>query len=248
MSEISSSFLGRKYLALKKINPGFSVRAFARKLGMQPGPVNEMLKGQRAITEKTAQKICEKLKLDPFERAEFLKEVTTEKKPRKSADPSIQLKSDEFKLISDWVHFAILSLLKVKDFKSDIQWIAERLGINAATARKAVLRLQHLNLLHVSADGKMSRTPHPIRTTDDVLDLSLQDMHLQDMEMAKVKLKTIELGRRDFTNCTFPANPQGIHRAKEIIRKCQDEVEEAMYDEDSTEVYRICTYLFPLTQ
>ena len=93
----------------------------------------------------------------------------------------------------------------------------------------------------------ITRTPNPVRTTDDVKDLSLQRMHMNDMDMAKRKIQEVRVDQRDFTNYTFPANPKTLARAKEIIRQAQDDLEDLMCDEDASEVYRVCMYLFPLT-
>lgn len=38
-----------------------------------------------------------------------------------------------------------------------------------------------------------------------------------------------------------------LPKAKEILRKAQDELEEIMDQEEATEVFKICTYLYPLT-
>jgi uncharacterized protein (TIGR02147 family) len=245
----------QKYTELRAKNPQFSVRALAKKLDMQPTATNEILKGQRRVSRVIAEKIADNLGLDPSERTDLLKDFPL--KPKRNTQASrartkdlevLKLNSDQFELISEWAHFAILSLMRLKSFKSDVEWIATRLGIQPQDARKALLRLQHLNLVQVDRDGVMTRTPQPVRTTDDVLDLSLQRMHLNDMELAKTKIREVRVDQRDFTNYTFPANPKALKRAKEIIRKAQDDLEELMADGEAEEVYRVCMYLFPLTQ
>jgi hypothetical protein len=70
---------------------------------------------------------------------------------------------------------------------------------------------------------------------------------MNDMDMAKRKIQEVRVDQRDFTNYTFPANPKTLARAKEIIRQAQDDLEDLMCDEDASEVYRVCMYLFPLT-
>lgn len=246
--------LMQKFEAYKARNSSFSMRAFAARLGMQPSATNEILKGQRRVSRKLAEKIADQLNLDPSERTDLLKDFplklkrnTQARKARTHELEVLKLNSDQFELISDWIHFAVLSLVRVKDFRSDISWIAQRLGVSEVEIRKAILRLQHLKLINIDEKGVMTRTPQPIRTTDDIKDLSLQRMHLNDMEMAKNKIQDVSVDMRDFTNYTFPANPKSIKRAKEILRQAQDDLEELM-NEEAEEVYRVCMYLFPLTQ
>ena len=243
-------FLNTKYNEMKSRNGAYSVRAFAQHLGLQPSAANEILKGQRRISRKLAEKITDKLKLDPQERTvvltEFDEGVVKKSVVNEANKNAIKLNQDQFELISNWIHFAILSLIKVEDFQSEIDWISKRLGVESVDVRKALLRLQHLNLIHIAADGTMTRTPEPVRTSDDVRSISLQEMHLNDMMIAAKKIKDVPVHLRDFTNFTFAANPQTLPRAKEILRKTQDDLEELMQG-DATEVYRLCQYLFPLT-
>jgi len=247
--------LQRKFLDMKSKNPSFSIRALASKLEMQPAATNEILKGQRRVSRKIAEKIADKLLLDPSERTDLLKDFPLVLKRKTKGESArekdlevLRLNSDQFELISDWIHFAILSLIRLKDFKSEVSWMANRLGVAEIEVRKGLLRLQSLNLIHIGETGVMTRTPNPVRTTDDVKDLSLQRMHINDMEIAKKKIQEVKLDQRDFTNYTFPANPKSIARAKEIIRQAQDDLEDLMNDEDASDVYRVCMYLFPLTR
>ena len=50
-------------------------------------------------------------------------------------------------MIADWYHAAILELSQLKDFQSDINWVASRLGITQTQAAGAIERLMKLNLL-----------------------------------------------------------------------------------------------------
>ena len=119
--------LQRKFLDIKAKNPSFSVRALSKYLEMQPSATNEILKGQRRVSRKIAEKIADKLSLDPSERTDLLKDFpeklkrnTTSRRTREEDLKALKLTSDQFGLISNWIHFAILSLIRVKNFKSEI--------------------------------------------------------------------------------------------------------------------------------
>jgi uncharacterized protein (TIGR02147 family) len=247
--------LMRKFADMKSKNPNFSVRALALRLGMQPGATNEILKGQRRVSRKIAVKIADRLMLDPSERTDLLRDFplklernTQRRRARQNDLEVLKLNSDQFALISDWIHFAILSLIRVRDFKSDIGWMAERLGADELEVRKALLRLQQLGIVSRDEKGNLFRTSKKIRTSDDIKDLSLQRMHMNDMDIARRKIQEVAVDKRDFTNFTFKANPKNIKTAKEIIRKAQEDIAEMMDSEDAQDVYRVCMYLFPLTK
>src|SRR5689334_690186 len=62
-------------------NKNYSLRAFAKKLDLGSGPVTEILKGNRKISRKIAEKIVTNLGLDPSERTVLLEDYP-ETRPR----------------------------------------------------------------------------------------------------------------------------------------------------------------------
>ena len=53
-------------------NPQYSLRTFARDLGIPPGRMSEILNGRRRMTFQVAQKIVGRLQLQPHEEQKFL--------------------------------------------------------------------------------------------------------------------------------------------------------------------------------
>lgn len=247
--------LRTKFLEYKSRNKNFSVRAFAKRLEMQPGATNEILKGERRVSRKIAERIAEKLNLDPTERNDLLKDFPV--KLRRSSKHSIQkngqelqamkLSADQYASVSEWIHFAILSIMKTIDFKQDTTWISERFGVSAREVERALERLENIDLIVRDEQGHISRTSSSVSTTDDVLNLSLQKAHLADLELAKEKLQTLTPAERDFSFLIFNGHPRHLPEAKEILRRAQDEIEALMDQDEPKEVYKICTYLYPLT-
>lgn len=60
--------LRQRFSEIKSRNPRFSVRAFARQLGLQASATNEIMKGQRNISQAFAEKILDRLNLNTEER------------------------------------------------------------------------------------------------------------------------------------------------------------------------------------
>lgn len=110
--------LKKKFLEYQVRNKNFSVRALAKRLEMQPAATNEILKGQRRVSRKIAEKIAEKFLLDPTERVELLKDFPQKMKRKSKFNPdrngeeleAIKLSTEHYSSISEWLHFAILSL------------------------------------------------------------------------------------------------------------------------------------------
>lgn len=261
--------LHRKFEELRAKNPRVSIRAFAKRLGISAGAANEILRGERRVSAKMAAKLSQKLLLDPTERAQLLSEFPerVRRKRNEVAQASqraeaLRLTADQFHAIAEWTHFAILSLMRTEGFCSDPAWIGERLGIRADAAAASVQRLIRLGLVEresesegVIANGRDSQRHPPLRrtaarigTTDDVQNLAIQRLHLEDLERVARCVRELPVALRDVSSLTIPADPRLLPEAKVILRQAQDEIEALMEGTPGTEVYRVMTCLFPLTQ
>ncbi len=247
------TFLRRTLLELQAKNRAFSVRALARKLGMQPSATNEILKGERRVSSKVAERIATRLSLDPSERAELLRDFPMKLRrnsalvPNRHSKVQMKLSSEQFQALSNGLHFAILILMTTSKFQSDLSWIAKRLSVKDNEVRGALERMARIGLVRLNG-SVWERTPLQIKTTDDVRDLSIQQSHLNDMALAQEKIRDVPVDQRDFTSFTFAVNPKLLPKAKEILRRAQDSLSELMDAEDPQEVYKVCMYLFPLTE
>lgn len=241
--------LKRKFEEARAKNPRFSVRAFAKRLGLSAGATNEILKGERRVSIRMADRLAERLALSPLERAEMLKPFAKSAAAAENADADdlLKLTADQFEVIAEWTHFAVLSLVKVKGFKDDSKWIAKRLGIRPDQARATVERLLRLKLLE-RAEAGLRRTSNRVQTSDDVLDLSIQRAHIEDLERVAKAIRELPVEYRDVSSITIPAHPKLFGRAKLILRQAQDQIADLMETQPATEVVRILTCMFPLTQ
>lgn len=252
-----------KYEEMRLRNPQFSRRAFSKRLGISPGAISELFNGQRQISLKLAERIADRLTLNPQERADIFslfrekKKLKEEKKLKKSKAPEksddvdpdyLQLSLDQFKVIGDWYHYGILSLLRTTGFKNDPVWISSRLGITVSTVEAAIERLKRLGFIQENKNGKLTRTKSAFRTSDDVANVSVRRAHGQYLEKAREALETLPVEARDFTSLMFACSPGQLPRAKEMIRKFQDKLYAELEQESKSEVYQMCIQVFPLTR
>lgn len=236
---------------LRLRNPSYSLRAFARKLSMAPSALSEILQGKRAVSRKTAVSIANALMMSPAERDKLLKLFPEHFKraPRGAAltvKPSNQLMMDQYRTISEWFHFAILSLAETTNFQSDISWIAQRLRLSKVVASSAVNRLLRLKLLQ-QKNGAFSATGLSYATPDGIAEVSLRRAHATNLDLAKASLERDSLEERDFTSMTMAIDPRKIPEAKKRIREFQKELCAFLESGEQTEVYKVCTQFFPLT-
>lgn len=135
-----ADLLQKKFREGQLKNSRYSQRAFAQKLGVSSGALSEILKGKRAISTPLKKKMAEALQLSPTEQMDFFDDDLPENlKPARRE--YFRLSVDQFHLLSDWWHFAILNLLKTKGFRLDQGWIANRLDLPTRTVADALDRL-----------------------------------------------------------------------------------------------------------
>jgi len=228
--------------------PRYSVRAFARRVGVSPATLSLVLQGKRKVSRKLAERLGDKLALDPQESAEVLSAFRKRAEPA-PAEAYTSLRVDQYQLLADWRAFAVLSLLRTKGFRPEPAWIARRLGISPEDARAVVERLVRLGMLRREA-GRLVRAEAKYKTTEDVANLSLRASHRQTLELAHASLDSDPVGGRDFSWVTLPLDPALLPLAKKRIREFEDRLTEELERNGArpTEVYRLAVQLFPLTK
>lgn len=233
-------------------NNKFSLRSFAKKLDMSPSAVSEILNGKRDVSLKMAEKIAFRLNLNPQESQSILGHFQKVKGPKVKntlfGRQTIQLQIDQYNTMSEWHHFAILSLIETKGFQHEPKWIAARLGITTKKATDALDRLVRLELIKQTKDKKYKKTGKHFSTTTDISSQSLRKTHHQNLELAHDKLDSVELLKRDFTAMTMAVDMKKLPQAKEMIKQFRRELCDFLETDEQTEVYKICIQLFPLTE
>ena len=102
-------------------NQRYSLRAFARTLGVDHSTLSQILRGKRNLTPTVIERFGRKLGLDAETRARFA--VEPHRRPA--------VREDVVRLLADWEHGAIVELAQLDCFQPDSRWIARVLGITA---------------------------------------------------------------------------------------------------------------------
>lgn len=242
------NFIKEEYDQRKQNNPNFSLRAYAKWLGISPAQASQLISGKRSLSRNMALKIADRIGLSPREKIELLEtlspEIAQDKASSRSSKEKIQLQEDEFSLIADWPHFSILSLSETKGAKFDPRWIAQRLGIDVTVARESFERLEKLGL--VETQGKsFKQTGKQLTTSKDIKSKAIQRHHRQNLFLASEKLEGVNPKQREFSSITMAANPKKIKAAKVLINEFKRKLCELLEEGDKKDVYTLSIQLFP---
>ncbi len=257
MSQIGQNLL-RSYLfrelKLRKTKNGlYSLRAFSRDLDESPSAISQIINGKRIVSRKKALLLARKLTLSPQKYRELEKTFDKKDKTTSELRNSEQSRLDyqrrriedlQFEVVSDWVYFAVLSLAETDGFVGTEKWVANRLGISISKALKALETLAELKLMDKKGD-KYSFAGENICTTDGVPNAALRSRHESNLNDARTALYRFPTELRDFTFITLPINAKRISKAKELIRKFQNDFCEEMSTTSCHEVYEMAIQLFP---
>ena len=256
--ELIRNRLQQRFLELQTKNAHYSVRAFAKRIQVPAGSLSLILLGKRKISLKLGMRIANALAMDPVEKeiltASFQKKKLSAKPAVSRADKmknlkQLKLSADQFRIIRDWQHYAILNLLFVKGFKPDSQWIADALGIKESVAKESIQRLFDLGLLARAADGTWKRKHKQLRTPDGIKSISLQVAHIQELELARDAIQNLPIESRDNFSLTFPGKFVDLIKLKGIIREFSQKIlDEACCDRDADDVFQFQIQLFPVSQ
>jgi uncharacterized protein (TIGR02147 family) len=224
-------------------NPGYSMRAFAKRVGISQPAISQILAGKRPVTRKTAEKILRGLDKDPQTIATLFQPELENTQKFKSLD------MDSYHLIADWHYYAILSLAETKDFLGTPKWIAARLGIGEALAKDSVERLLRLDLLERDPKTKKLRaTGEQLEAMSAIANPALKKASRQNIELAQKALEETEFAERDFTAITLCFDPDKMAEAKQMIKNFRRNFCKVMEAKPKKEVYKLSIQLFPLTK
>lgn len=232
----------------KAKNPRYSLRAYARSLGMYSANLSRLMNGKRAITYAQASKILDVLKItEPGLRFRILEEALEKKK---TADPSsstsyTEVDLDRFAMIRDWQHGAILCLLQIKPSLTTLA-IAKRLSLTPKVVQESLERLERIGLLAKIENGWKPVQTHHATSVAQVPNADLQECNRQFLELARQSLTEFPFDRREHCGITMTVNPERLPLLKKAMRDFLERAEAIADDGSPKSVYRLNLQLFPL--
>jgi uncharacterized protein (TIGR02147 family) len=259
-SESGSDYRGQlsAELARRRLtHPSYSLRAFARTLGLSPAFLSKLLSGQKDLSLEKAALIAERLGYNREEIAQFChlvqlgKARTVRLRDALGQDESetrefAPLTLEAFQVISDWQHYAILELVSCRGFKMSGEYVARRLGIEAAQAVAALNRLVRLGLLKQSK-GRWVKSSAFIATPTDKPSRALRNFHAQMIEKAKLAIELQPTDSRDITGLTVPISRDKLEVAKQEIRAFRRRMAKLMDSSRPDSVYQLNIQFFSLS-
>lgn len=244
-------FLQQELVKRCNQNPRYSLRAFARMLEIEPSALSKILSGRRGVSKRKFKKFVEKLNLEPS-LAEQMKPVRKRRKVSTPLENSNyqQLTLDAFRVIAEWYHYAILELTHVDGFEPNHKWTARVLGVSVHAVSVAVERLQRLEFLRISTDGKWIDQSGSITTVgNDFTDIAFRKLQKGILEKAITVLEEVPISLRDQTSVTMAIDSSLMSEAKERIKNFRRDLAAFLSGGvRRDQVYHLGVSLYPVTR
>jgi uncharacterized protein (TIGR02147 family) len=244
----SKDFLHKIYTDKKQRNGTYSIRAFARDLDIPSGRLTEIFNGKRSLTVQLGEKISGKLGLSDEEKKSFIETISHDKKHKKKSLTGHEICLDIFEKVFSPNAYAILSLMETRGFRSDTDYIAERLGIARSETAHLLQELTAAGFITQNNMGKMK--PHFPSTFagDSVPSQVIRNYHKKVLAGVIEKIDAIEMTDRDLSAITMAIDKSKLEIAKKKIARFRRSLMKFLESGKKSEVYCLSVQLFPLTK
>lgn len=242
--EILKSEFSRK----KSRNNAYSLRSYSRDLGIDPSNLSKILNRQKDVGPRLRSNLAKKLGFEISEVDSWLLPASFSKTRDKDYNPH---NLEVFQIISGWQHYAILEILKVKDFEPTPRTISKCLELNIDVARESLNRLQKVGLLVV--DPKTRRLVPAEMSSSSILNVATSKAHREQqrqiLDGAIDALAETPIELRSQSSITMAIDSRKLDEARELVKKFRREMGRLLSaSENLDEVYQLSVSLYPVSK
>lgn len=243
-------------------NPSYSLRSFARQLGLHHSMVVQLFQNKKRLSVERAHQVAHRLELagKDYEYFCLLVEIDNARGMEQKqallarmhdAFPQARVRDlgvEHFQMISEWYHLPLLQMLCVPGRAFDLATAARRLGITRLEAELAVERMERLELIEKDERGEYRKTDSRLLTQSATPHEALRNYHRQMLQKAIESLETQSPREKWIGSETFAFDPSLLPEANGIIEQFLDRmVQLSSRGENRDHVYHLSTCLFRLT-
>jgi transcriptional regulator with XRE-family HTH domain len=233
--------LRQEFLRRCRKNPSYSLRAYARQLGVDASLLSKIIRGQRNASENLVRLIAPQIGI----KAADIPGILSNKKDLFYST----LDEDIFAVISDWFHFAILELMKTTSFQGEPGWIAKRLNVNRSQVEDAIERLIRLEFVEEKNGTLSLRAKNNTWANNEMTSVARKQLQLQLAAKATEAIQDVPFEIRESGSLTVACSKRLVPEVKARIQKFRKELDEFIeLQNEHEEVYQLMVSFFPLTK
>lgn len=235
------------FLEKKTRNKNFSMRAFARDIGIPPGRLSEIMSGKRNLTLTLAQKFSAALSLNAEDKKAFYNLVKSQSRLRKQTLLERQfIPPQDFEKICHWKYYALICLVQNTSDEATAPNLAVKMGIEEKEIQHMLNTFERMHLMSRHGDHylapKMSTT-----TTQDVLSEAIRKFQKEMLQFHSSQIDHIPMELREIQTMILPLPKAKLKKAKLSIRKFLNDFEGKYGTPNTSDIYSLSIQLSPVT-
>jgi uncharacterized protein (TIGR02147 family) len=244
----------------KQRRPSYSVRSYARDLGMNASTLAGAMQGRYGISLATAKQVAERLQLDKKQtqffidlvesqhsRASFQKKEATHRLKKHS--PTVELENlspEESDLTIKWFFFAVLEYLTVHRKVESRKQIADALRLSEIDVERAIDLLLKQKLVKRTGSGYERIKKHTM-VQSKVPSTLIREFHKQVLDLAKQAIDEQPIANRKYINTVLSFDSAKTAEARSWLETANEEfVSKFSTSPTSDKVYLFGFHLFQL--
>lgn len=216
-------------------NPNYSLRAFARDLGLAVSTLAEVQKGKYGLSPVRAQEVAAKLNLSQRQCEHFADLITSQfarsKEQRAAAKTSVEnrinnfvqeVPLDSFKVVSEWHHMAFLELMDLEKNHLDKPRYAKKLGVSLEVIEDSLDRMGRLGLIEIT-ENSVKPTSQFTSVNNNYNSEAVRSFHKQVIEKALYAIERHDNEKREVSSTLFSIKREDFPAARKALMEFRRE-------------------------
>ena len=192
-------------------NPRYSLRAFANFLDTDHASLSQMMRGTRTCTPPSIRRFGARIGLTAEEIAVYVAKAEAERQYDVIADDNRTLADDAAKVLGSWTAFAILELMRLKEFRPDVRWISRVLGVEVDEVQITLQHLLRLGFLQMkSADEWVDLTGGAIYREDQFTLMVMERLARRSLDAQLASARNAPAAPRVHGSLTLAVNEEEL--------------------------------------
>ncbi len=232
----------------QKRSSRYSMRAFARDLGVKQPTLHDVLSGRYGLSYKSAIQVAEKMKLSPEESGYFCDLVLSQhsRSGRQKQAALFRLKKlwgkIEYKildkrnvsLLSEWYYPVLVELVEFKKSQLDEIELSRLVGISQKDVKAALENLVRIGVIAKQGDRYIRRSLF-LRGESHTPNSTIRRFHKQILMKAHEKIETQPIKSRKFLSTVFSIDSKRIEEARQRLEQMHDEFYREFQSDDNVD-------------
>lgn len=241
-------------------NRKYSLRAFARDLGLSSSRLSEVLSSKQGLSRQRAEGVGSKLgflgdRLEWFcelvesedGRSHFSREVANLKRlqlehriRQKTVEVPASLRNE-----LQWFDYVIRRLTGVEAFQDDPAWIAKAIGISESEVKRSITRMLKNGMLTRDSKGKLQAPNHYSAHGGSISREGMIRAYEMILSRAIHAVRNLDSNQRNLRYHIFALHEGQYARVLELLQKLDDELDELTYEKSPAHsVYCLAVQFF----